>query len=92
MLLLRQMSIRHCPFCGCEDVKTECHHNRLVRAYIQCNHCAARGSVIIEETREKAIEAAARAWNGSTPTIWYEIKRIIRLRLSHYIPHDWIPL
>ena len=31
-------------------------------AYAECQHCAARGSYFVEETRDEAIKSAKQAW------------------------------
>ena len=82
---------RYCPFCGYEEsalISGNCiHHEGMFMAYVECQHCAARGSKCAgEETLEEAIEGATWHWNEGSQPIWEQITRRVRYTISAWLP------
>jgi hypothetical protein len=83
------MALRPCPFCGETDeikVVTQTHkmarldgtHDRMALAYVRCGHCAARGTSMIEDTREEAVASATRYWNEAGRPTWWQRNVVFR--------------
>lgn len=76
--------LKSCPFCGeTEDlevitavkkmnIRDDGTFDRMTQAHVQCGHCAARGSSLIETTREEAVLGVTQYWNqAGRPTWWH---------------------
>ena len=68
--------IEPCMFCGEEkelSVKTDPYQieriggppDQFYKSHVECGHCGARGSSMVEETKDDAIAEATQSWNGT---------------------------